>query len=152
MGLRLAIRERLYSQSFYYLSDLVSAAKGKEKLMEIDKTMKVIQQALPDTNEVDVRYLVASATQNYSSNLCNPKQNASTLSSKVSGGEREYGSNVPLQSMPVDFAHVIENDDYLSRREEEEPSSKLSFPQATLYISIGLTINLVTIWFLLVWL
>ena len=37
MGLRLAFRERLSSQSFYYLSDLVSAAKGKEKLMEIKR-------------------------------------------------------------------------------------------------------------------
>ena len=121
MGLRWAIRERLSSQSFYYLSDLVSAAKGIEKLMEIEKMMKVSQQALPDTNEVDVRYPVASATQNYSSNLCNPKKNASTLSSKVSGGEREYGSN-----MQVDFAHVIENDDYVSRREEEEPKQQIA--------------------------
>ena len=50
--------------------------------------MKVSKQALPDTNEVDVRYPVASVSQNCSSNLCNTKQNASTLSSKVYGGER----------------------------------------------------------------
>ena len=66
IGVHWAIRERLSSQSFYYLSDLVSASKGIENLMEIEKMMKVSKQALPDTNEVDVRYPVASVSQNCS--------------------------------------------------------------------------------------
>ena len=40
MGLCWAIRERLSSQSFYYLSDLVSAAKGIEQQMEKEKQRK----------------------------------------------------------------------------------------------------------------
>ena len=40
MGLRWDIRERLSSQSFYYLSDLVLAAKAIEQLLEREETMK----------------------------------------------------------------------------------------------------------------
>ena len=52
MGSHWAIRESLSSQSFYYLSDLVSASKGIEQQMEREKTKK----GKPQTIE-DVRYL-----------------------------------------------------------------------------------------------
>ena len=61
MGLRWAIRERLSSQSFYYLSDLVSAAKGIEQQMEREKTKKGRPQTLQHTTIEDVRYPVVSA-------------------------------------------------------------------------------------------
>ena len=49
MGLRWAIRQRLSSQSFYYLSDLVSTAKGIEKLMKREQTMLRKPQKVLDT-------------------------------------------------------------------------------------------------------
>ena len=45
-GLCWAIRERLYDQSFYYLSDLVLAAEAIEQLLEREKTMKWKPQTL----------------------------------------------------------------------------------------------------------
>ena len=70
------------------------------------------------------------ASEHYPSNLCNPKEIASTLSSKASSGQREYFSNMPSTSMPVDLAHVIKNDDHASTREEEEHNSIVLFPMA----------------------
>ena len=91
MGLRWAIRERLSSQSFYYLSDLVLAAKAIEQLLEREETMKWKPQSLQISTTDDVNYPGLSAT----STLCNPNKNASILSSKVSGGKREYGPDMP---------------------------------------------------------
>ena len=122
-GLRWAIRERLSSQSFYYISDLVSAAKGIEKLMEREKTMKGTPQTLQHITIEDVRYPVVSATQKYSSTLCNPKENASTLSSKISGDQREYGHSIVSNIMVVDFVNVIKREDHVVRRQEEEPQN-----------------------------
>ena len=43
---------------------------------------------------------------------------------------------MPLQSMPYDFAHVIENDDCLSRHEEEEPKQQIAVSTGdTVYIN-----------------
>ena len=82
--------------------------------------MKWKPQTLQHTTTDDVKYLGVSVTQNYSSNLYNPKEIASTLSSKACGGKREYVSNMPSKSMPVDLAHVIKNDDHASTRQEKE--------------------------------
>ena len=82
--------------------------------------MKWKPQTLHHTTTNDVKYLGVSATQNFSSNLYNPKEIASTPSSKASGGQREYISNMPSKSMPVDLAHVIKNNDHASTREEDE--------------------------------
>ena len=119
-GLCWAIRERLSAQSFYYLSDIVLVAEDIEQLLEREKTMRWKPQTLHHTTIEDVKYLGVSATQNYSSNLCNPKEIASTLSSKACGGQREYVSNMPSKSMLVDLAHVIKNDDHASTRVEKE--------------------------------
>ena len=123
MGLRWAIRERLSSQSFYYLSDLVSTAKGIEQQMEREKTKKGRPQTLQHTTIEDVRYPVVSATQKYSSTVCNPKENASTLSSKVSSDQREYGHSIASKRMVVDFVNVIKNEDHIISRQEEEPQN-----------------------------
>ena len=56
--------------------------------------MKWKPQTLQLTSTDDVKYQGASATQNYSSNLCNPKEIGSTLSSKACGGQIEYISNM----------------------------------------------------------
>ena len=82
--------------------------------------MKWKPQTLQLTSTDDVKYQRVSATQNYTSNLCNPKEIASTLSSKACGDQREYVSNMPSKSMPIDLAHVIKNDDHTSTREEKE--------------------------------
>ena len=95
MGLRCAIRERLSSRSFCFLSDLVLAAEAIEQLLEWEKTMKWKPQTIQNTTTDDVKYPGVSATENYSSVSCNPKETTSTLSSKVFGGEKEYGSNKP---------------------------------------------------------
>ena len=94
------------SVSFYFLSDLSLATEAIDQLLEREKTMKWKPQTLQNTTIDDVKYPGVSATENYSSVFCNPKQTASTPSSKVSGGEKEYGSNKPSQSMPVDFSHI----------------------------------------------
>ena len=121
MGLRWAIRERLSSQSFYYLSDLVSATKGIEQLMEREKIMKGRPQTLQHTTIEDVSYPVVSATQKCSSTLCNSKENVSTLSSKVSSNEREYGHTIASKRIVVDFVNVIKDEDHVVRQQEEEP-------------------------------
>ena len=82
--------------------------------------MKWKLQTLQLTTTDDVKYLGVSATENYSSNLCNPKEIALTLSLKACGGQREYASNMPSKSMPVDLAHVIKIDDHASMREGKE--------------------------------
>ena len=121
IGLCWAIRERLSSQSFYYLSDLVSAAKGIEQIMEREKTMKGRPQTLQHTTIEDVRYPVVSATQKYSSTLCNRKENASNLLSKVSSDQREYGHCIASKRMVVDFGNVIRDEDHVVWQQEEEP-------------------------------
>ena len=88
IGLCWAIRERLSSQAFYYLSDLVLAAEAIEQLLEREKTMKWKPQTLQHTTTDVFKYLGVSATQKYSSTLYNPKEIASTLSSKACGGQR----------------------------------------------------------------
>ena len=131
MGLRWAFRERLSSQSFYYLSDLVLAAKGIEQQMEREKTKKGRPQTLQHTTIEDVRYPVISATQKYSSIVCNPKENASTLSSKVSSDQREYGHNIASKRMVVDFVNVIKNEDGSNRQEIDRCTVK--FPIVGIY-------------------
>ena len=115
-GLRLAIRERVSSRSFNYLSDLVLAAKAIEQLVEREQTMKWKPHPLQHTTIDDVRYPVVIAAQKYSSTLCNPTKNASTQSFNVSGGQREYGSI----RIVVDFVNVIKDEDHVSRPLEEE--------------------------------
>ena len=56
-----------------------------------------------------------------SSTLCTLKENASTLSSKVSVDQREYGHNIPSKRIAIDFVDVIKDEDHVVRREEEEP-------------------------------
>ena len=83
MGLRWEIRERLSSLSFYYLSDLVSAAKGIEKQMEREKTKKGRPQTLHHTTIEDVRYPVVSATQKIFFNCL--QSNAKCFNSFIKG-------------------------------------------------------------------
>ena len=81
---------------------------------------------LYNTTIEDVRYPVVSATQKYSSIVCNPKENASTLSSKVSSDQREYGHSIASKRMVVDFVNVIKNEDHIVSRQEEEPQNHSS--------------------------
>ena len=118
MGLRWALCKRLSSRSFYYLSDIVLAAAATEKLVEREKTMKWKPHSPQHTS---TEYPFVIATQKYSSTLCNSKENTSTLSSKVSGDEREYGHNTPSKRIAIDFVDVIKDEDHAVRREEEEP-------------------------------
>ena len=92
------------------LSYLVLDAEAIEQLLDREKTMKWKPQTLQHTTTDDVKYLGVSTTQNYSSNLCNRKLLQ----------RREYVSNMPSKSMPVDLAHVIRNDDHATAREEIE--------------------------------
>ena len=118
MGLRWEIKQRLSSQSFYYLSDLVSAAKGIEQQMEREKTKKGRLQNLQHTTIEDVRYPVVTATQKYS---CNPTENLSTHSFKVLGGQRESNSILQSKRMAVDFVDVVKDKDHVSKQPEEDP-------------------------------
>ena len=91
--------------------------------MEREKTKKRRPQTLQHTTIEDVRYPVVSATQKYSSTVCNPKESASTLSSKVSSDQRQYGHSIASKRIVVDFMNVIKNEDHIVSRQEEEPQN-----------------------------
>ena len=111
MGLRWAICKRLSSRSFYYLYDIVAAA-ASEKLVEREKTLKWKPHSPQHTS---TEYPVVITTQKYSSTLRNSRENTSTLSSKVSGDEREYGHNTPSKRIATDFVDVIKDEDHAVR-------------------------------------
>ena len=98
-GLCWAIRERLSSQSFYYLFDLVLAAEAIEQLLEREKTMKWKPQTLQHTTTDDVKY----------------------PSFIVSGGQREYNSIIQSNRVAFDFVDVIKDKDHVSKQPEGEP-------------------------------
>ena len=63
LGLRWAIRERLSHQSFYYSSDLVSAAESIEKQMEIANANRLYRTLMKLMSDIWLRVQLKSIFQ-----------------------------------------------------------------------------------------
>ena len=112
-GLRYAIRAKLSTQSFYCLFDLVLAATHVERLVERIRSRLWKQQksqSFHDNTTNNIVYPVVAETQGYCSILCNPQENASTLSLKVSANHSGHDSNIPSQRLMANFMHSIKDE------------------------------------------